>query len=441
MRLYEIRIASVFVFIVLIHIVTFGTMALAQTNQDPISLEGLEEASEQTIRIGAIYNLEGSQSPLDLPSARGAQLAVQEINSLGGIDGMDIELILCDGMSDTAKVGECARDLLAQNVSAMMGLSDTDMVLAALSPASEAGIPFVTSGATSPRLAEENEGLFLACFSDNAQARAGAEYAFEEMGLETCTLLVDGNMEYARLLAGYFKERYLGLGGEITMEAFLNDSDPSILSREAANADPEMIYLAAGPEEAKAMIEAMRRAEIECPVYGGDSLDSLDLKQEGMGRIVFSTHVLLDENSSRTGGFVRDYRAEYGYAPENAFSALGYDTVRLLAEAIDRSGSSNPEAILQSLGNTSEFKGVTGDINYQNGSRIPNKDVTMISLIDGEIMGSEIVKSVNIPASTDMLILLSELFSKYRMSRKCAGSETAATHPRRKRRGIRGAAA
>jgi branched-chain amino acid transport system substrate-binding protein len=297
-------------------------------------------------------------------------------------------------MSDTAKIGECARDLLAQNVSAMIGLSDTDMVLAAVPIIAEAGIPFVTSGATSPDLAKENEGLFLACFSDDAQARAGAEYAYNEMGLKTCSLLVDGDMQFARLLARYFKERYVELGGQIIMEAFLNDSDPGILSREVADADPEMIYLAAGPKEAKAMIESMRRAEIECPVYGGDSLDSPDLKQEGMGMIVFSTHVLLDENSSRTGEFVRAYRAEYGYAPENAFSALGYDTLRLLAEAIDRSGSAVPEAILESLGNISGFKGVTGDISYDSGSRIPNKDVTMISLVDGEITGSKIVKSV-----------------------------------------------
>lgn len=390
MRLYKIGIASVFVFFALVDIVIIGSMALAQTDQGPI---GLEE-SEQTIKIGAIYNLAGSQSPLDLPSAKGALLAVQEINSLGGINGIGIELLLCDGMSDTAEVGECARELLAQNVSAMIGLSDTDMVLAAVAMTSDAGMPFVTSGATSPRLAEENEGLFLACFDDNAQARVGAEYAFREMDLKTCSLLVDGDMEYARLLAGYFKERYSDLGGQIIMEAFINDSDPGILSREVLDADPEMIYLAAGPEEAKVMIEAMRRAEIECPVYGGDSLDTSDLKQEGMGRIVFSTHALLDENSSRTGEFVRAYRALYGHAPENAFSALGYDTVRLLAEAINRSGSIDPEAILESLGNTSGFKGVTGDISYQNGGRIPNKDVTIISIIDGEITDSEILKSV-----------------------------------------------
>ena len=388
------RMGSALAFIALLEICIIGTMALAQTDQDQFAMEG---ASEQTVKIGAIYNLVGSQSPLDLPSARGAKLAVDEINRLGGIDGKEIELIICDGKSDTAGVGECAKALIAENISALIGLSDTDMVLAAGPITSAAGIPFVTSGATSPRLAEENEGLFLACFGDNVQAQAGAEYAFNRMGIKTCSLLVDGEMEYARLLAYYFKERYADLGGEIIIEAFINDSDPAILSQEVYDAHSEMVYLAAGPEEAKTVIEALRRAEINSPIFGGDSLDSLDLRQEGMGRIIFSTHALLDENSSRTGEFVRAYKSEYGYPPENAFSALGYDAVKLLAEAIDRAGSSDPEAIVQALGNTSGFSGVTGDISYQDDVCIPNKDVTIISLIEGEIAGSEMVKSTNMP--------------------------------------------
>lgn len=139
------------------------------------------------------------------------------------------------------------------------------------------------------------------------------------------------------------------------------------------------------------MVELLRRAGIKSPVFGGDSFDSPELRREGMGTIVFSTHALLDERASTTGEFIKTYRAEYGYPPENAFSALGYDTVNLLADAINRAGSGDPKAILEALENTSGFKGVTGEISYQNGSHIPNKDVTMILLIDGRIAGSEIV--------------------------------------------------
>jgi len=109
---------SVFVPIALIAMGAIGALAVSQTDQDQI---GMEEASGQVVKIGAIYNLQGSQSPLDLPSARGARLAVREINALGGIDGREIELILCDGKSDPAKVRECAEGLLSNNVSAMMG--------------------------------------------------------------------------------------------------------------------------------------------------------------------------------------------------------------------------------------------------------------------------------------------------------------------------------
>ncbi len=112
--------ASAFAFIALLEICIIGSMALAQTDRDQFAMEG---ASEQTVKIGAIYNQVGSQSPLDLPSARGAGLAVDEINRLGGIDGKEIELILCDGKSDTANVGECAKALIAENVSAIIGLS------------------------------------------------------------------------------------------------------------------------------------------------------------------------------------------------------------------------------------------------------------------------------------------------------------------------------
>lgn len=90
MSLDKSRMVSVFVSIALIEIAIIGALAIAQTDQDRI---GLEKASGQIVKIGAIYNLEGAQSPLDLPSARGAGLAVQDINALGGIDGREIELI------------------------------------------------------------------------------------------------------------------------------------------------------------------------------------------------------------------------------------------------------------------------------------------------------------------------------------------------------------
>ena len=383
------------VFFVLMGTAIFA--AQAATGADG-SLIDPGEHSEDVVKIGAIYSLQGAQSPLDLPSARGAMLAAGEINAQGGINGRRIELVVCDAQSDPAKAGQCAEDLLAGNVSALMGLSDTDMVSSAAQKAEEAGIPFLTSGATSPYLAQRYHSLFLACFSDDVQAKAGAIYACDEMGLKTCVLLVDGNMEYARLLAGFFKEKYRDLGGKILLEAFLNGTDAGELSQAVKDAGPDMVYLATGPDEAGAIILSIRREGVDCPVFGGDSFDSPLLKRAGMGSIIFSTHALLDENFTVTGNFVSSYRAEFGVPPENAFSALGYDTVRLLSDAINRSGSTDPQAILQALEGTTGFEGVTGEISYRGHSRMPDKDVVMISLHDETVVKSHTLKPSGMPA-------------------------------------------
>ena len=101
-------------------------------------------------------------------------------------------------------------------VSAFLGLSDTDMVLGAAPVAAESGRLFLTSGATSPHLpAEIPRFLYLACFGDNVQAAAAAEFAFEQLGARSASVLYDSNDTYTKLLQGYFVARFVELGGDI----------------------------------------------------------------------------------------------------------------------------------------------------------------------------------------------------------------------------------
>jgi branched-chain amino acid transport system substrate-binding protein len=380
--------ASAFASIVLI-----GLMAVSMNGATEMDngTAGLGNSSDRMIKIGAVYNLIGSQSSLDQPSSLGARLAVKEINLRGGIDGRKIELMLCDGRSDPKQVRKCAEDLIKENVSALMGLSDTDMVVAALEADLAAGIPFVTSGASSPILAEAYDNLFLSCFGDNVQAAAAAEYAYENMSRKTCCLLIDGEMEYARLLAGYFREKYQELGGKIVMEAFINGTDLKSLGIAVADISPDMVYLASGPENAASVVQEIRAAGTSSPVFGGDSFDSSQMRTKGLGRIVFSTHAMVNDGSPMMLEFSKAYQAEYGHPPENAFSALGYDAVNLLADAMMRAGSSDSHLVHKALEETSGFKGVTGVISYKGGSRVPNKGVTMISMVDGEVEDSVII--------------------------------------------------
>ena len=111
-------------------------------------------AETDPVYIGAIYNLTGSQSALDLPSARGAELAVAEANRAGGVLGRRIRLIVRDGETSPATIARKTADILGTfpQTAALMGLSDSDMAVAAAPVAARAGRVFLTSGATSPLL-------------------------------------------------------------------------------------------------------------------------------------------------------------------------------------------------------------------------------------------------------------------------------------------------
>ena len=177
---------------------TMFATALTLSNQAPVA-----GAGENTpLVIGAVYNLEGSQAELDIPSSQGARLAVEEVMRNGGVGGRSVQLILGDGKSDPFIVKEKTAEILKRFPStlALMGLSDTDMVLAAAPVAAESKRLFLTSGATSPRLTTQvPRYLFLACFGDNVQAAAGAEWAFKDLSARTASVLF--NSVGVRLLA------------------------------------------------------------------------------------------------------------------------------------------------------------------------------------------------------------------------------------------------
>ena len=169
----------------------------------PEKVPGLAPAAPagEPVKIGAIYNLTGAQASLDGPSANGAKLAVKEINEAGGVLGRPLEMVLYDGKTDAATIGTAATQALeSDKVVAMLGFSDTDQVLAAAPIAAKGGVMFVTSGATSPKLPDQvPDYLYMACFGDNVQAAAGAEYGVNTLKAKTAYLLVDKGMEYTLL--------------------------------------------------------------------------------------------------------------------------------------------------------------------------------------------------------------------------------------------------
>lgn len=358
------------------------------------------------IRIGALYNLVGSQAPLDIPSAHGAQLATEEINLAGGILGRTVELILYDGRTDPQSLTVAASRLLERKPAAIIGFSDTDQVRIAGRVLAPAGIPFITSGATSPRLPIELPRCYLACFGDNAQAAAAAEYAVSRVGSKRACILEDRSMEYALLLGDYFSQAFTTLGGQILREEMFagGETDFSRQIRAIGQLDPlpDLIYVACGPEDAGTIVRQLRESGLEQPVMGGDSFDSPTFlaAAKDMQNVTFTTHCLLDEQggSRQMKQFIAAYRQKWGVTPENAFAALGYDAIYLVASAIRQAGTTEGKDLEKALEETRDHIAVTGTISYGPGNHVPKKPVALLRLEAGVFRLVEEILPTNVPS-------------------------------------------
>ncbi len=354
------------------------------------------------IPIGGGFALTGDESVLDLPAANGAKLAVKEINAAGGVLSRPINFIVRDSQYKMDVTSQIAKQFVEEDkVIGVIGFTDTDSVLAAGPTIQKAGLPFITPGATSPKIPQQvGDMMFLACFGDNVQAAAGAEYAVKNFG-KTAYLLWDKGVEYTTLLGNYFKSRFTDLGGSIVLEDSYDDKatdfSAQIAKVKALPQQPDFYYVAAMPYNVGTVVKQFRDAGLTGPVVGGDGYDDPSWVQAAgtaSNDVYFSTHALNDATAGTDAykKFFEAYKKEYGHDPENAFAALGYDGVYLFVDAIKRAGSTDAQAIKKALEDTKGFPGITGSITFSADAHVPQKGVTIISLKDGKYtLGAEVV--------------------------------------------------
>ena len=349
------------------------------------------EAGE-AIKIGGMYNVTGGMSSIDDPGLNGMKLMAKQINEAGGVAGQPIEIIAIDGKSDQTTVTNAMSEMIdVHDVVAIGGLNDSTFALAAGPIAQNAGIPFLTAGATLPTLPEQvGDYFFMVPFGDDAQAYAIADFAIDELGATTAWMLVDQAYDFTTALAKFYKERWEARGGEVLLEDIYQSGDTDFSAQIARlkelDPQPDVLFVSAIPNEAGITTRQIREAGLLQPILSGDGFDTPligEVAGDLADDVYYSTHASLDNPDPKVQDFVTAYNAEYGRPPENAFAALGYDMMGLLGSAIEQAGSTDPTAIKDALAATQGYEGVTGTISYPEGQRKPIKTVTIIQVQDG----------------------------------------------------------
>lgn len=349
----------------------------------------------EPIKVGVVMGLTGPWASIDTPALNGVKLAAEEINKAGGVLGRPIELKVVDTKADEGEtVAAVIRLIENERVSALIGYCDTHWVNIAAPLAREYGVPFITPGATHPRIPERT-GAWLACFGDNAQAAAIAEYAVRDLGLKRGAIWVDTAVDFSVAVCAYFADALKHYGGEVVYEDYFEitwTDFSSMVARLKEYQDQgrvDFVYVGAIPDNCGVIVKQIRDGGVTIPIFGEDGFDTPLLVQTGGAAaegVVFATHMSLEDPSPIIQKFKSDYQAMFGNPPENAFAALGYDAMKLLAKAIEIVGTDDPKKIPEGLAQIKDFQGVSGTISYEAGSQVPNKSVAVIEVKDGKFV-------------------------------------------------------
>lgn len=336
--------------------------------------------SPEPIRIG----LAGSLSdPVGIPMKLAAELAVEEINGQGGIDGRLLELVQRDDYGDPDSAVFVATDLYEAGVSAVIGHIFSGMTLAA-APVYNGGpdpVAAISPSSSSPDISTAGDYTFRICPSDLAHGIALAKWVHDTLKLERGAVLYL-NDQYGRGVRQTFVRDFLRRGGVLqSIDPYLGDI-PQVgpfLDRLAKLGGTDFLVVAGNRGEAEEILRQARRRGLMMPILGGDGLEGIEAAGALAEGVHLSSAYLPTLATAANRAFLRAYRKKFPAAGiPNQPAAATYDAVYLLREVIGRAGPKR-SAVRRELamvgGGAPAFRGVTGTVAFDAKGDVPNQSV------------------------------------------------------------------
>lgn len=345
------------------------------------------------IKIGANLELSGGVASYGQSAKEGIELAIEEINKKG-INGKKLKLVTVDNKSDAAEATNGALKLATQDkVVAMIGAATSTNTLAQVQIAQDNKIPLITPTATNATITNKdgklNDFVFRTCFIDPFQGTVAANFATNDLKVKSAAVLIDSSSDYSKGLAASFKKNFEANGGKIVKEeAYVaKDTDFRATLTNIKAANPEYIFVPGFYEEVGLIIKQARELGLNVPIMGGDGWDSPKLVEiagaQTLNNTFITNHYSSGDSDKKVQDFVTAFKAKYDGKSPDAFTALGYDTVYFLADAIKRAGSSDSSKIQKALAETDGLELVSGKVKLDK-NHDPIKAAVILEYKNGE---------------------------------------------------------
>jgi branched-chain amino acid transport system substrate-binding protein len=323
------------------------------------------------ILLGHVGSLTGLSATFGLSSDKGIQLAVDEVNSAGGVKGRQLALKTYDNQGKPEESAVAATRLIVEDrVAVLLGEVASTRSLAMAPIADAKRVPMISPSSTNPKVTKDGARtrpyVFRVCFIDPFQGTVMAKFARNELKLSKVAVLRDVGNDYSVGLADFFLSKFKELGGSIVDDQSYKEGDQDFKAQLTAikAKAPEAIYVPGYYTDVGLIARQARELGIRAPLMGGDGWDSEKLYEIGgkaLDGSYFSNHYSPEDPSPRIQDFVKRYKERFGGVPDS-LAAQAYDAAKIAADAMTRAKDLSGDAIRAAIEATKDYPGVTGTI-------------------------------------------------------------------------------
>ena len=353
-----------------------------------------EASSDKVFKIGGIGPVTGAAAVYGLAVKNGAQIAVDEINADGGINGYQIEFNFQDDEHDAEKSVNAYNTLKDWGVQVLMGTVTSAPCVAVADKTNADNMFQITPSGSSVECAQ-NPNVFRVCFSDPDQGAASATYIAENKLAEKISVIYDSSDVYSSGIYEKFAAEAANQGLEIVdAEAFTADSnkDFSTQLQKAKDAGADLVFLPIYYTEASLILKQADTMGYAPKFFGCDGMDGI-LQVENFDTqlaegLMLLTPFAADAQDELTQKFVTSYKENYGETPIQ-FAADAYDAIYAIKAAMEEADITPDTSVSDTCDKMKEamlkikVNGLTGEDMTWTEDGEPHKAPKAVKVVDG----------------------------------------------------------
>lgn len=348
----------------------------------------VDNQQQEVIKIGAILPLTGDAAQWGIPPQKGAQLAVEQINKKGGINGRHLELIIEDSRAEPKEGISAFNKLIAiQDTKIVIGAVASSVTLAIAPLAERNQVLLISPASTSPKISQAGDFIFRVIPSDDLRGKVFAEYLFNDANIHSISILYinnEGGVGNKETL----KNRFVQLGGEIVTEEAYSQTATDLRTQltKIKSAQTQALVVVSYPKDTILVIKQSLELNLGKPLYFQTEAveDPQVLREAGVaaeGAIYILPAAAKGEMSTK---FSKNYQKKYGQEP-GLFAAEAYDIVYLIASALEVNSEMNvpSDVIRDYFYNLKGYSGASGKIAFDENGDV-QKPMAIKQIINGQ---------------------------------------------------------